>query len=317
MPPVDDQAMRRLAFIRQVFLQGIEQSHLPEPLNATCVLSIHDASELFLVLAAEKLGASLPRHVPFMDYWKLLDPAKLPGGVGLPARQRMDRLNELRNGLKHRGVMPSPDAVDQACSDVRSFLEDATPLLFGLPFAGIDMAEVIPQADVRDLMKQATASAAAGNRNEAMGYLTGAFDKLLRPDRGQERQFGTFGPTIRTRLRSHEVQAAFARMSDKADVTGSRPQLAGQLADVIMAAQAMQAGMRIMALGIDYRQFDRFQQLTPRLAYFLGSQEPDIRYPAGYAPSAEEFDYCRQFVVTVALRMAELEVHTAKPSWHN
>jgi hypothetical protein len=316
MSPVDAQMMQRLAFARQVFLQGIEQSHLPEPLNVTSVLSIHDATELFLVLAGEKLGASLPKHVLFMDYWKLLGPANLPGGVELPARQRMDRLNELRNALKHRGVMPSLAAVDQACSDVRAFLEDSTPLVFGLPFDGIDMAEVIPQPAVRDLMKAATVSELGGNREEAMASLAQAFDKLLRPE-PFGRQFGTFGPTIRNRLRDHQVQAVFAKMDSTADPTSRRRTLAGQLADVISATQAMQTGMRIMALGVDYRQFDRFQRLTPSLMYFANSGGPEAHYPSGYAPSAEEFDYCREFIVAVALRVAELEVHTAKPSWHN
>jgi hypothetical protein len=314
MPPVDALTMKRLAFIRQLFLQGIEQSHLPEPLNVTSVLSIHDATELFLVLATGKLGASPDKNAPFMGYWKLLDPANLDGGAKLPSRQQMERLNEIRNNLKHRGVMPGIADIDQACSDVRRFLEDGTLLVFGLSFDGIDMAEVIPQPEVRDLMKAATASELAGQRDEAMRLLAVAFDELLRPE-PMDRQFGAFGPTIRNRLRDDQVQAIFASFDNKGDPTRKRRSLAGQLADVISAAQAMQTGMRIMALGIDYRQFDRFQRLTPRLMYFVGSGGPEASYPSGYAPTAEEVDYCRQFIVTVALRMAELEVHTAQPSW--
>jgi hypothetical protein len=34
-----------------------------------------------------------------------------------------------------------------------------------------------------------------------------------------------------------------------------------------------------------------------------------------YAPTVEEFEYCRQFIITVALRMAELERHTIEPYW--
>lgn len=54
--------MKRLAFVQMLFLQGVEQSRLPEPLNVTSVLTLHDASELFLGMAAEKLGARLSRR---------------------------------------------------------------------------------------------------------------------------------------------------------------------------------------------------------------------------------------------------------------
>ena len=89
----DPLTMKRLAFIQMLFFQGIEQSRLPEPLNVTSVLSLHDASELFLVLAAEKLGAPLShRQVPFIEYWTLLNPSNLPGGVVLSGAKEMRRL---------------------------------------------------------------------------------------------------------------------------------------------------------------------------------------------------------------------------------
>jgi len=84
--------MRRLAFIRLLYQQGIEQSRLPEPLKATAVLTLHDASELFLSLAADKLGANPARNTQFMEYWRLLSPAQLPNGVNLSGRQGMERL---------------------------------------------------------------------------------------------------------------------------------------------------------------------------------------------------------------------------------
>src|SRR6266700_1150673 len=116
---LDPPTMTRLAFVRLLFQQGTDQSQLPEPLNATSVLSLHDASELLLGAIADHLGASLPKHLPFMDHWKNLSPDRLPGGVELPARQRMDRVNELRNALKHKGTLPSKAAVELTCADVR------------------------------------------------------------------------------------------------------------------------------------------------------------------------------------------------------
>ena len=110
-PTISPQTMSRLGFIRMLYQQGVNQSQAPEPLNAKCVLSLHDTTELFLVLAAEHLRISLPKYMSFMDYWKLLDPAKQPAGVKLTSEQQMNRLNDLRNALKHHGTQPSFAAI--------------------------------------------------------------------------------------------------------------------------------------------------------------------------------------------------------------
>jgi hypothetical protein len=72
-PARDVPTMNHLAFIRMLYQQGIEQARRPEPLSFASLLSFHDSVELFLVLAADHLGASLPRRDPnFLDYWQIL-----------------------------------------------------------------------------------------------------------------------------------------------------------------------------------------------------------------------------------------------------
>ena len=50
-------------------------------------------------------------------------------------------------------------------------MEENTPLVFGIAFAEIDMAEVIPQQPVADKVRAANAAAAAYDLPEAMGLL--------------------------------------------------------------------------------------------------------------------------------------------------
>ena len=57
----------RLAFIRYLHHQGVQQGRLPEPQSSAAVLLLHDAVEAFLLLAAEHLGAAAPRE--FGQYW--------------------------------------------------------------------------------------------------------------------------------------------------------------------------------------------------------------------------------------------------------
>lgn len=55
---------------------------------------------------------------------------------------------------------------------MRRFLEENTPLVFGIAFADIDMAEVIPQQPVADKVRQANAAAGSGDLVEAMDLLS-------------------------------------------------------------------------------------------------------------------------------------------------
>jgi hypothetical protein len=48
------------------------------------------------------------------------------------------------------------------------------------------------------------------------------------------------------------------------------------------------------------------------VAWYLDQRKEYLMQP-GYDPTREEFDYCCQFVVTVPLRIAELDAHAARP----
>jgi hypothetical protein len=176
-PVIDPQKMSRLAFIRLLYLQAHEQSGQPSPLAAASVLAFHDAIELFLVLAVEHANAG-PVKVQGgpMKYWEhLLKPTQShPGGIKLSGQIAMGRLNALQNNLKHAGGIPSAEQVADAAADAASFFENNTPTVFGIDFAAIDMADVVPQEDTRAKLKAAGAAESTGDRTEghhAHGFL--------------------------------------------------------------------------------------------------------------------------------------------------
>jgi hypothetical protein len=298
--------MSRLAFVRMFFQQGIDQSRQPAPLNVSSILTLHDTAELFLQVIAEHRGVNLPRFVHFHEYWKLLDPTKDPNGVALSSERRMNGLNDLRNAFKHHGTLPSAAAISQACADVRTFLEATTLTVFGMPFDTIDMAEVIPQAAVRDKMRAATAAATGGDFAEAMGLLAEAYDELfgLVPGPPVPSRVARFGDTIKPIAEHNIADTLRPARGDRRLATGHHNHLASGIADLMKAAHGMQLAMRVMAIGIDYRQFARFRRLTPSIGYGFDLQIKRHVRP-GYAPTSADFEFCYQFIITAALRIAE------------
>jgi hypothetical protein len=321
---LDQAKMNRLAFIRLLYLQGITQYSQPRPLSVASTLTFHDTTELFLILAADHLRAGpVARDSSLLQYWTVLRPRRGFTGVELSGQHGIARLISVRNDLKHLGALPSTEDVDDARSSVTGFLEDNTPKVFGLEFSSIDMADVVSQEGTRTRLKTAAAAEAAGDRKEAMTELSEAFTELFGPYAGQPFGFAEaygfgsnipvghgssigMGPALATlgvQMRSNQTRGLQA-IGRKVDENIAK------LNDVVAA---IQRGMRVMAIGLEYSRYNRFDQLTPRV-YGIGDGRT-VRADFDYAPSREEYDYCLQFVITAALRLAELEADTAKPSW--
>jgi hypothetical protein len=309
-PALNPLTTSRLALIRLLYIQAVDQTKLPVPLIYSAVLTFHDTVELFLGLSADHLGVSIQEHLPFTKYWEVLHPDKAGSrGVDLPTKQGMNRLNRLRNGFKHAGTLPGVPAVEQARAETTAFLEDATPLVFSIPFGDIDMADVAPQAKVRAKLKQARVENDSGARIGAMASLAEAFELVFmartKPDWLRETPFSfgrdeTYPPSERDYLRlgSH-VDPGNRHDSHKITQEQFR---------VAEATRSLQIGMRVVALGIDYASYYRFRIMTPGVAHHHDG-ERRLYHAKAYAPRPEDFEWCYQFVIESALRVAEADAH--------
>ena len=312
--------VNRLDFVRLLYQQGIEQSRQPDLLAAASILTFHDTVEQFLILVTEhRRASSVSRDGGIMQYWNVLKPRRgFDTGVELSGQHGISRLNSVRNDLKHGGQLPRSEAIADARSAVTSFLEDNTPKVFGLEFGAIDLADVVPQEEVRAKLKSAAAAEAAGDRKDAMAWLAETFTGLLSDRVGWGSAY-KFGNTLRQDPWdiAGPMVSALAKQGvlpqDRRAAQASASKLDRQLKQLVEASLSMQRGLRVIALGIDYGRYNRFELLTPHVS---GSGEHrHVHASADYTPSREEYDDCVQFVIAVALRLPELDAQTAPRSW--
>ncbi|MEV0898215.1 hypothetical protein [Actinoplanes sp. NPDC049802] len=306
----------RLAFIRYLHHLGVEQSLLPEPRSSTAVLALHDAVEAFLLLAAEYRGVAAPSQ--FANYWDAL--AKPAGsGVELTVKQGMVRLNKVRVALKHHGVLPGREAIAQIVGDTATFFAANTPLVFGVAYDQVSMADVITQGSARTLVRLAESAAADDDYLSAMMSLADAVESLLSPRRPvEERSPLLFGETIHHTPRTAKIRKALTPSADGRGgvdrYSGERSELAEHITALTEIVTRLQAATRITSLGINYAAYLRFRSLTPAVDdMFEGRRE--YYAPKGYAPTNADFEFCLQFVITLALRLAEADSHLAPPTW--
>ncbi|WIY05113.1 hypothetical protein QRX60_15190 [Amycolatopsis mongoliensis] len=176
------------------------------------------------------------------------------------------------------------------------------------------MADVVPQPPVRDKLHAAAAAEASGDRIEAMGLLAEAFDELFNPHHHAyvDPSPLRFGENLTSIARLHGGDTAAVLYWLRGDSKGGGYEdprgLATQLDATIEFAATAQTALRVMALGIDFPRYLRFDNLTPSIDGTYG--DPLARsYPDGYAPTGEHFSYCQGFVIEVALRMAEVKTY--------
>lgn len=270
------------------------------------------------MLCAEHLNAQGSHD--FEKYWDVLSPAKLANGVALIGRPSMRRLNRVRVALKHHGAHPDQNTIALLVEDTAAFFAANTPAVFGLDYRTISLAEAIADESVRQFVRQAEAAASEDDHLAAMIALGDAFDELFESSigtyQGWEPPPLEFGPTVQPV--SEFKAATVLRPSEQSGRRwGSREHevLAGQISVMSEVLGMLQTAMRITVLGIDFAAYQRFHTLTPHINKTWGAKT--YRAPVGYAPSRDEVDFCTQFVVDAAIRLAAANAQLVQPSWRS
>ncbi|MGW5155760.1 hypothetical protein ACWEPN_09790 [Nonomuraea wenchangensis] len=310
---ISSETMRRLAFIRLLHQQGIEQSRLPEPLSFACVLMFHDAIELFLMLTSEHLRFD-PKGNNFVDkyFGSLQSNATNDPRAILAGRNGVKRITDLRNAFKHANAWPGLQGIEQSRADAATFFEQNTPKVFKINYADIGMADLVPQDEVRDLIKAAAAAEAACDRTTAMGLLDSAVKVLFRDYLVQE---GDSPFAI-----GYEVDEPLLTDGEVWDVLGSEgvdavllDRLTRQITTVTEIAVAARDVLRVTMIGIDYHSYLKFQWRTPSTRTSIDGKRT-LHYEGGYEPTAEDYAFGQQFVINTALRVADIVRQVTPPT---
>jgi hypothetical protein len=90
--------------------------------------------------------------------------------------------------------------------------------------------------------------------------------------------------------------------------------LAQQIDTTSEVANELQRAMRVITAGIEYPAYIKFRQLIPAIDRTL--DDAVHRYYAdNYAPSAEDFQFGVQFIVSAALGVADVNSYLQAPPW--
>jgi hypothetical protein len=301
----------RLAWIRYLFGIAEQQCAFPEELRSIAILSMHDAVELFLHLAAQHANVPLSkaRKVEFGEYFSEI--TKANPALKLSRQQQMKQLNTARVGLKHDGVRPIGRDVEEFRVQVSRFLIENTILVFRVSLEDVSVIDLIRFPMTRDALRGAESAMARGEFFRAMIGIVSGFDSLIGEYEREAKAVHGRSPFAFANNFQFD-RSVFRRAPFHHDPFGPRDQ--GDFEDkIIESIEGMGSALRMLSLGLDYRRYAQFRMLSP--PRHLLKIDPKIRTsPAEKLPTSEaDCRFCLDFVVDSALQLQEI-VFT-EPSW--
>jgi hypothetical protein len=282
----DKSITQRLAFIKYLYGLAAEQSKAAEPMNAVSLLMMHDAVELFLVLAAESYNVST-KDREFMGYWDVLK-GKLPNG-DLSLKEPMRRLNTARVNLKHRGIMSSRIDIENFRGSLTTFFQENTTRAFGLDFNAISLVDLVTCEAGRNELKEAQREIEKNNLKEALSHCRLAFHYVVDDYESKTASVSPYTPDLRYHA-------------------GPIPELQSFVDDIKRLFEQLESKVKILSLGIDGKKYRRFEVLTPYAWKSpLGTYEHEWgRRHTDIILKKDDADYCLNFVVETALILEQL-----------
>lgn len=292
-PSVEPEVARRLALIRLLLARAEDMSHETPPFSFDAINRLHDAAEMFLALAAQNLGAAIPRD--FLGYW---DALKGPLGRELSYRGRMQKFNKVRVNLKHYGIEPAQTEIEDARITVSSLLRDECEALFSVALEDVSLTEFIACAQAKELVESAERAWQSQDRDAAMADLADALETLIR-DYESRKMLG-HGVSVFDNAADMTFEAPFfRRVAD-----GTQRRFEEKLIDSL---KNLDFAVMLVGLGIDFKRYGMFKAHTPHLVRSLDGTRHAYARRGMPEPTSDDFEFCRNFVVTSAIRLADFD----------
>lgn len=290
--------IKRLGFIKYLYNTAISQSLMPAPMSSVAILMFHDAIEQFLILAYTTLdGTERTKNISFMQYWDKIK--ELPNGVEMKQKGAIEQLKNSRVNLKHHGHLIQDLDIETYRATANTFFKVNTPLIFGIKFTEISLADLIQCKETKNYIKKAEKMLRNKNLDEALDNAAYSFFYLIEDYENRKKDLFGNSPFFFGRSMTFDTSVNMGLRGTGLDKLGRFVDKSRE--SIISLADAM----KILSLGIDFRKYAKFKILTPKI--FNSYHEPQIIRTQEYMPNKEDVEFCINFVIESAINLQEFD----------
>jgi hypothetical protein len=256
----DQETMRRLVVVREVFESAVSRSSLDN--RSARVVSVIDfdfAIETMLRLVHRALTGHSPDKGKGLS-GVLREVSKFLAaevGSGVSESAEMERMHEIRNGVQHHAEYPTAEQVTRIRASAGICIDVTLRSVWGIGLFDIDEVDAVSSDQAREHLKTASALLAGGDAepNKVLGLcwlsLSSVVDKVREDFIGRTPRHG-------------------------AELITSQPfNEIGESPGLMSALVRTQDLILVQALGVDPVQYGRFLSLTRGFVTSMGRDEPD------------------------------------------
>jgi hypothetical protein len=161
----------QLLLVKRLFIASGEHVAHADPISAGMAISLlQDAVELYLWTLIKDRNIVVKDQSGFVANLEALQRA----GLGMPSTAKLQELNRARVGFKHYGNLPAPSEAEKHRIYAEDALRQAMLDHFAVKFDGLSLVDLVADAAIRDLLKNAEAHINASSLMEAAGSLAQA-----------------------------------------------------------------------------------------------------------------------------------------------
>jgi len=285
---------KRLSHIKQLYRIGIGQTNQHENIAVFSILAFHDSIEMFLKLLAEHKGINASKF-SFLDYWE-----KIPT---LTLKESMRNLNARRVNMKHKGLLPAKSELEISKVNTIDFFDQNTISQFGIDFKDISLIELIGYQKVKDYLNKSQIALNENKPEVSIENVAYAFDELLY---SYEQNKSTWGSSPFSVGANMTFMSSFS-MGVSRHNNQSGIEKIGEFVDKVKESiEGLQRAVKITNFGIDYKEYVKFNILTPTVIRFNGGNV-NAQIKGERKWTIENCQYCIDFVVKSALTLQEFD----------
>lgn len=283
---------KRLSLIKQLINIGVEQSHQSESIAVFSLLAFHDSIEMFLKLLCEHRDFKAEK-IDFMKYWDLIPE--------LSSKESMRSLNSRRVNLKHKGLLPAKSDIEISRVNTVDFFEQNTFPQFGINFSDISLIGLVTYINVKKYLELSQEFLNNDNSEQCIENVAFAFDELIFTYEGNKSHWQSpfhFGKNMSFQTSSF--------MGLKNTRFSEFEKLGRFVDDVNDSLKGIQKAIKINCLGIDYKEYIKFDHLTPYITRsYSGELKAELWGKKKW--TKENCQYCIDFVIKAALKLQEFD----------
>lgn len=296
--------IQRLSYIKYLYLKGKELSKQAGVVAGFSILAFHDAIEMFLMLVYEHKDCGNDKNYKTIDDY-------LGNIPDIKMKESIKLLNKCRISMKHQGQFPSKSDIEKHRINALSFLQENTVSLLDLDFDSISLIDLVSFEECKKFLLSAQQKRDENKYFESIVEARKAFDSMLLEFEESKKYWYINLFNIGQKPRDTYKDFIRATTPKNSDIFRYR----AWFEDVDKTINDLRDVVKILSVGIDYKQYTLFNAVTPVLMYWNGSyevRESERHFYERVNVNIELCDFCINFVIDCAIKIQDSDYETSK-----